>query len=160
VSNHIKREITTLQSSADCAAPPAGVERRRSPTPTTPLDFLCQLPARVMLDRLPSPALVIDGEGGVVYANPAFAALLGYPDATGPVDQSLSKLMEGDAQTPPHRILAASQAAAVISWRHIEGHLLHTVVSPTLLTCATDLLLLITLTDVTDLRWEHDGQEY
>ncbi len=45
-----------------------------------PMAVLNELPALVVLDRLPVPVLAIAEDGGaIVFANSAFADMLGYP---------------------------------------------------------------------------------
>ena len=135
--------------------PRPAIERRRRPPPATPRDYLQQLPALVLLNRLPTPTLAVGLDGEVIYANPASAAMLGHPDASDLTGQPLSSLMAGHAHTPAHDCVAALQAAAgtVVAWCHVDGYDVHAVVSKALLTRVTDPLLLITLIDVTDALW-------
>ncbi|MET0473583.1 MAG: hypothetical protein ABW001_02990 [Mycobacterium sp.] len=90
-----------------------------------------------------------------MYANPAFAAMLGYPDATAVTEWSLPSLMAGQSDGSARSCIAALRggAGSVADWWHVDGYRLHAVVSNALLTRATDPVLLITLTDVTDLLW-------
>jgi PAS domain-containing protein len=146
------------QSSAGChqeghgSLPP---ERRLRRAPATAHDYLSQLPALVLLNRLPTPALALELDGEIVFANPALAEMLGYPDPGALVECRLSDLMAGPEDTSPRSCVATLQAAAgaITDWRHADGYGLHAVVSKTLLRRNTDSVLLITLTDVTDLLW-------
>ncbi|OIN81417.1 PAS domain-containing protein [Mycobacterium malmoense] len=130
------------------------MERRRQPPPT-PRDYLQQLPAIVLLNRLPTPTLAVGLDGELIYVNPAFAAMLGYPDANTLTGQPLSRLMAGLAHLPGHDCVTALRAAAgtVAEWCHVDGYHVRTVVSKALLTRVTDPLLLVTLIDVTDVLW-------
>jgi PAS domain-containing protein len=54
------------------------VERRRNGhTGQTPMDTLKQLPALVVLERIPVPVLAIAQDGAVVFANSAFSEMVG-----------------------------------------------------------------------------------
>ncbi|HXA90671.1 MAG TPA: hypothetical protein VNW96_19310, partial [Mycobacterium sp.] len=56
---------------------------------------------------------------------------------------------------PPRDCVTALRAAGtvVIDWLHAEGFPVRTVVSDALLVRATDRILLITITDLTELMW-------
>jgi PAS domain-containing protein len=58
------------------------LERRRPrPVDQSPLEVLQQLPALAVLERLPEPALAVDREGTILFANGAFCDMLGHaPD--------------------------------------------------------------------------------
>ena len=60
----------------------ARIERRRSGTSgASPMDILKRLPAVVALERLPVPALAMARDGIILFANAAFAEMVGYaPD--------------------------------------------------------------------------------
>ncbi|MGA8330564.1 MAG: PAS domain-containing protein [Mycobacterium sp.] len=131
-------------------------ERRRRPPPTSPDEYLYALPALILLDRIPIPMLATGLDGVVVYTNPAFATMLGHhPDTVMLVGQSLPALLAGRSATPAHECVAALRAAgnAVVEWLHVEGFPVRSVVSDTLLFRATDQVLLIGITDVTELIW-------
>jgi PAS domain-containing protein len=54
------------------------LERRRSRPPNDcPIAILQQMPALVLLERFPVPVLVVAEDGAVLFANTAFAAMLG-----------------------------------------------------------------------------------
>ena len=58
------------------------LERRRPrPVDQSPLEVLLQMPALVVLERLPEPALAIDHEGTILFANGAFCDMLGHAPA-------------------------------------------------------------------------------
>ena len=56
------------------------IERRRRPRPNTVVGYLDELSARVLLDRLTIPAIAIDEDGIIAFANPACHTMLGYDD--------------------------------------------------------------------------------
>ena len=130
-------------------------ERRRQPPPSTPDGYLHELPALILLDRLATPMLATGLDGVLIYTNPAFATMLGHPDTTTLTKQPLPALLAGYSATPPHDCVTALRAVGtvVIDWLHAEGFPIRTVVSDSLLVRATDRILLISITDVTELMW-------
>lgn len=131
-------------------------ERRRRPSPSTPDECLYALPGLILLDRLPVPMLATGLDGIVVYTNPAFATMLGYhPDTITLTGQRLPALLAGHSATPPRDCVTALRAAGtvVVDWLHAEGFPVRTVVSDGLLVRATDPILLISITDITELIW-------
>jgi PAS domain-containing protein len=128
-------------------------EPRRQPPPSTPDGYhLHELPA---LDRLPTPVLATGLDGVLIYTNPAFATMLGYPGTTTLTEQPLPALLAGHSATPPRDCVTALRSAGtvVIDWLHAEGFPVRTVVSDALLVRATDPILLISITDITELMW-------
>ncbi len=130
------------------------IERRRSP-PSTPEGYLDQLPALILLERLAIPMLATRLDGVVVYANPAFATMLGHPNAITLTGLQLPALLAGHSATPPHDCVTALRAArnVVVDWLHAEGFPVRSVISDSLFVRATDRLLLIGATDITELMW-------
>jgi PAS domain-containing protein len=131
------------------------IERRRQPPPSTLDGYLRELPALILLDRLPTPTLATGLDGVLIYTNPAFATMLGYPDTTTLTEQPLPALLAGHSANPPRDCVTALRAAGtvVIDWLHAEGFPVRTVVSDALLGRATDRILLISITDITELMW-------
>jgi len=84
--------------------------------------------------------------------------MLGYPDTTTLTEQPLSALLAGHAATPPRDCVTALRAAGnvVISWLHAEDFPIRTVVSDVLLVRATDPILLISITDITEVTWNSE----
>jgi PAS domain-containing protein len=55
------------------------VERRRpAPPDQLPIEALQQLPAPMILERLPAPALAVDRAGTILFANGGFCDMVGY----------------------------------------------------------------------------------
>ncbi len=131
------------------------IERRHEPTPKGPAEYLDQLPALLLLDRLPTPVLAVGLDGGLVYTNPAFATLLGHTDARALIAQPLPGLLAGHAHTPARDCVAALKAAgnAIIAWCHAHGFPVQTLVSKPLLLRDDDPILLISMIDVTEYFW-------
>jgi hypothetical protein len=118
-----------------------------------PDGYLYELPALILLHRLPTPVLATGLDGVLIYTNPAFATMLGHPGTTTLTEQPLPALLAGHSATPPRDCVAALCAAGNvgIDWLHAEGFPVHTVVSEALL--ETDQILLISITDITEKMW-------
>ena len=131
------------------------VERRRQRRPGRPHEYLQQMPALVLLNRLPTPTLAVGLDGEVIYANPAFASMLGHDDTDTVMGQSLSQMMSGHSFCPAEDCVTALRGAGggFADWCHADGYNVKTVVSQALLTRRTDPLLLVTVIDVTDALW-------
>jgi PAS domain-containing protein len=130
-------------------------ERRRHP-PGTPEGYLQELPASVLLDRLATPMLAVRLDGVVVYTNPALATMLGHqPDSVALIGLPLSALLDGYSGTPPRDCVTALRAAGtlVVDWLHAEGFPVRSVISESVFVRATDQILLIGVTDITELMW-------
>jgi PAS domain S-box-containing protein len=54
------------------------VERRRNLHGLSPLATLKQLPALVVLERIPVPVLAIGHDGSILFTNTAFAEMVGF----------------------------------------------------------------------------------
>src|ERR1700761_9449422 len=55
------------------------VERRRpKPPDQLPIDDLQRMPALVVLERLPAPAVAVDRVGTILFANGSFCDMVGY----------------------------------------------------------------------------------
>jgi PAS domain-containing protein len=131
-------------------------ERRRRPSPSSAEEYLRALPAWVLLDRLAAPMLATGLDGIVVYTNPAFATMLGHhPDTVMLTGQPLPALLAGHSATPPRACVAKLRTASnvIVDWLHAEGFAVRSVVSETLFFRATDQILLIGVTDITELAW-------
>jgi PAS domain-containing protein len=131
-------------------------ERRRRPSPSSAEECLRALPGLLLLDRLTVPMLATGLDGVVVYTNPAFATMLGHhPDTVMLTGQLLPALLAGHSATPAHDCVTALRAAGnvIVDWLHAEGFPVRSVVSETLFFRATDQILLIGVTDITELIW-------
>ena len=95
-------------------------------------------------------------DGVVVYVNPAFATMLGHhPDNVMLTGLPLPALLAGHSATPPRDCVTALRAASnvIVDWLHVEGFPVRSVISETLFLRASDEILLIGVTDITELVW-------
>lgn len=131
-------------------------DRRKRPAAATPLEALAQLPASVLLDRMPTPTVGLATNGALVYANPAMASMLGHSEVDHLLEQGLSALLLGHEVRAPEDCVSTLRRGAegqIIDWCHADGFTIHTAVSSPLLQRATDPLLIFTIADITELLW-------
>ncbi|MCP9276808.1 PAS domain-containing protein [Mycolicibacterium arenosum] len=131
-------------------------DRRRRTQPTDLAGLLDQLPARVLLDRMPGAVLGLGLDGVVAYSNPAAVSLFGYlGDAM--LGLSAQTLLAEHPDATPQQCISVLRAAGrgdVVTWRHAEGFAMHTAISTPLLLRATDPFLMIYITDETESHWD------
>lgn len=128
-------------------------ERRRRPRPATITGYLEQLPAVVLLRRLPIPMLAVADDGIIVFVNPACQVMLGNPGATI-TGQPLNHFLQVNATTAPDGVATLRDAAGeVTTWLGADDEIIEVVVSQPLLVRAEDPILFVGLTDVTEWVW-------
>jgi PAS domain-containing protein len=109
-----------------------------------------------LLDRLAVPMLAVRVDGVVVYTNVAFATMLGHQaDTISLIGQRLPELLAGHSATPPRDCVTALRAAGtmVVDWLHAEGLPVRGLISESVFVRASDQILLIGVTDITELMW-------
>ncbi|MFH5208731.1 PAS domain S-box protein [Antrihabitans spumae] len=129
------------------------MRERRGPHPDTPQGYLAQLPALVLLDRLPVPLLAVSYDGVIVHANPAFEEMLGY-ETTVLHDQPIETVMEtADAPRTATSSLMCGHRGRVITLRHVDGSAVRAVASESVLMRKDDPLSLVVFHDITEQLW-------
>jgi PAS domain S-box-containing protein len=131
----------------------ADVDRRQnSQDELNPMALLSQLPALVVLERLPVPVLAIAEDGTIVFANTAFAEMLGYSsDAvrslkfaeifhTMPVDESAVSVVRANADL-------------IVELVHSDTSIVRARLSKSALLRGTDPVALATFQDLTEQLW-------
>jgi len=130
-------------------------EERRRPIPDTPLGYLEQLPALVLLERLPVPVLAVESDGTVVHANSAFEEMLGYPVASlrgHPVSELLA--LDDDAPTGADAVEhLRGSATSPVDLAHQDGSRVRALVSRPILRRQDDPVTLVCFHDVTEQLW-------
>jgi PAS domain S-box-containing protein len=129
------------------------VERRRSRGPgDSPMDNLGQLPAAVALERLPLPALAMSCDGVVLFANTAFAEMVGY-EQDGLAGSALPEIFDG----VPAGVAALSSGDAVadvvVQLRHREGWTVRARMSTSATLRPDDPVVLVTFDNLTERLW-------
>ena len=128
------------------------IERRRNGSAADPpMDILRRLPAVVVLERLPVPALAMARDGVILFANMAFAEMVGYEQ-----DRLTGSAFPEIFHTVPVALcgLAGVDALAnlVVELRHCEGWTVRARMSK-LAVMRRDDPVLVTFEDVTEQLW-------
>ena len=132
---------------------PGGDRRRAGQATRSPFSLLEQMPALVILERIPVPVVAIGQDGAILFANAAFAAMLGQ---TPKALQSLKfhqvfhnlPLDESD----PVALLRA-YADEVVELLHRDGSLVLARMSKSAMTRRDDPVALATFCDLTEQLW-------
>jgi PAS domain S-box-containing protein len=127
---------------------------RRSPRPPNqpPIDELQRMPALVVLERLPAPALAVDRMGTILFANGAFCDMVGYlPDelASMSFEDIFHRLPADDRWVA----LVGTGAKRLVELRHRDGHSLWASMSKSAMRRRDDTVALVTFHDRTEELW-------
>ncbi|ORW40696.1 PAS domain-containing protein [Mycobacterium paraense] len=118
------------------------------------------MPALVVLDRLPSPALAVDRLGAILFANGSFCDMLG---------RSCDELLEMEFDHLFYRLpaddgwvaLVGTGAKRLVELRHKSGHSVWASMSKSAMRRRDDTIALVTFHDRTDELWHStDGPRY
>lgn len=129
------------------------VERRRDRQATQPpMSVLRELPALVVLERIPVPVVAIAHDGVILFANRAFAEMLGYDPET-----VLSLKFEQIFHTMPVDESAVSVVRAhadlIVELLHMDGSTVRAKMSKSALMRGDDPVALATFQDLTEQLW-------
>jgi PAS domain S-box-containing protein len=129
------------------------IERRRAGrSGDSPTDILEQLPAVVVLERLPAPTLAMARDGIMLFANTAFAEMVGYSQ-----DMLAGLAFPEVFQTVPATACALSSVDAlsnlVVELRHCEGWTVRAKMSKSALMRRDDPVVLVTFENLTERLW-------
>ncbi len=102
-------------------------------------------------------------DGVVVYTNPAFASLLGHHrDTITLTGKRLPELLVGHSATSPRDCVTALRNTdnVIVDWLHADGLPVRSVISETLFVRGADEILLIGITDITELVWTNPPKSH
>jgi len=132
------------------------MERRQTPPPTI-VGYLEQLPAIVLLDRLPVPFVAVQPDSSIAYVNREFEQLLGYEPAmlTGVAIETVW----ANVPTAGGSAFAELQnyAGTIAELQHSDDYLVRAIVSRSVFVREDDPIVLVAVHDVTEQLWI-DGQ--
>ena len=143
----------------DCPRDGAGmddsrrIERRRNGgSGDSPMDVLTRLPAVMVLERLPVPSLAMARDGIILFANTAFAEMVGYRQ-----DRLAGLAFPEVFHTVPAALCVLSGVDAlanlVVELRHCEGWTVRARMSNSALMRRDDPVVLVTFDDLTERLW-------
>ena len=129
------------------------VERRRNGrTSLSPMATLKQLPALVVLERIPVPVLAIANDGALVFANSAFSEMVGRaPDDV--VSLKFEEIFHLPLSEEPAVTVVQSLANEVVELAHRDGSSVRALMSRSALIRADDDIALATFQDLTEQLW-------
>jgi PAS domain S-box-containing protein len=114
---------------------------------------LKELPALVVLERIPVPVLAIGDDGSILFANTAFADMMGYE----PEETLLLRFEQIFHQAPASdSLLATVHALAnmVVELAHKDGSVVRAMMSKSALRRVDDQFALAAFQDLTEQLWE------
>ena len=116
------------------------------------MDVLTRLPAVVALERLPVPVLAMSRDGIILFANAAFAEMVGYEQ-----DGLAGSVFPEIFHTVPAGLAALSGVDAlanlVVRLRHCEGWTVRARMSNSAMVRRDDPVVLVTFDDLTERQW-------
>jgi len=125
--------------------------RRNGRSGDSPMDVLTRLPAVVVLERVPVPSLAMTGDGIILFANTAFAEMVGYPQ-----DRLAGLAFPEIFHTVPAALYALSGADAlanlVVELQHCEGWTVRARMSKSALMRCDDPVV-VTFENLTERLW-------
>ena len=129
------------------------VERRRNArSGDSPTDVLTQLPAVVVLERIPVPTLAMARDGIILFANTAFAEMVGHRQ-DGLAGLAFPEIFH----TVPAVVGALSGVDAlanlVVELQHCEGWTVRARMSKSALMRSDDPVVLVTFENLTEQLW-------
>jgi PAS domain S-box-containing protein len=129
------------------------VERRASGgSGDSPTDILRRLPAVVALERLPVPSIALTGDGIILFANTAFAQMVGYEQ-----ERLAGSAFPEIFHTAPAALCALSGVDAVanlvMELRHGEGWIVRVRMSKSAMMRRDDPVVLVTFDNLTEQLW-------
>lgn len=141
---------------ADEADHYVGVERRRSTSAgQSPIEVLHQLPATVVLDRLPIPVLGVGCDGSIAFANAALCALLGHrhDDVCA---LRCNQIFRSCSATEPALGFIRAHGNELVTLIHSQGYSVRAWMSKSALLRHHDPMVLVTFRECTEQLWRHD----
>jgi PAS domain S-box-containing protein len=131
--------------------PPDNWRPRRQLT-LSPKEMLEELPVFAVLEGMLTPILAVDHDGTVVFANAAFATMVGYSrEAVMSLD--IGQLMH--TRTPSESAVAVTKAQAdqIVELCHRDGSSVHARMSKSALLRSDDPVAVVVFHDMTEQIW-------
>jgi PAS domain S-box-containing protein len=129
------------------------MERRRDGhDDRSPMSLLREMPALVLLERFPVPVLAIAEDGEVLFANGAFAEMVGYrtEDVTAAHFTEIFHRLPADDSAV---MVVRAHAELVVELMHRDGSIVRARMSKSALVRGDDPVALATFTDLTERLW-------
>lgn len=116
--------------------------------------ILKELPALVVLERIPVPVLAIAEDGAVLFANTAFSEMVGW-DSDEVLSLKFDDIFHLPLTTESESPISVVQALAnmVVELAHRDGSSVRALMSKSALIRADDNIALATFQDLTEQLW-------
>jgi PAS domain S-box-containing protein len=132
------------------------MDRRRTVQASrSPMEALEQLPALVLLERIPVPTLAVLRDGTIVFANSAFAEMVGR-DADEVVSLKFHDVFYAAPTTESVLSVVDGLANMVVELAHKDGSIVRALMSRSALRRSDDEIALATFQDLTEQLWIHE----
>lgn len=133
------------------------VERRRNGSSSdTPADILTRLPVVVVLERIPVPTVAMARDGNILFANTAFAEMVGHTQ-----ERLAGAEFPRIFNTDPAALTALSGVDAlanmVVELEHCEGWTVRARMSKSALMRHDDPVVLVTFENLTERLWINEA---
>jgi PAS domain S-box-containing protein len=117
-----------------------------------PIDELSRMPALVVLERLPAPAIAVDRAGTILFANGSFCDMVGYsPDQL--TSMNFEDLFYRLSADDGWIALIGTGAKRVVELRNSGGHSVWASMSKSAMRRRDDTVALVTFHDRTEEMW-------
>jgi PAS domain S-box-containing protein len=132
------------------------VDRRRTVQASrSPMEVLTELPALVLLERIPVPTLAVLQDGTIVFANSAFAEILGR-SAEEVLALKFHDIFYGALENESVLSLVDGLANMVVELAHRDGSTVRALMSRSAMRRADDAIALATFQDLTEALWANE----
>ena len=129
------------------------VERRRDGQDAqSPMAVLKELPALVVLERFPVPVLAITEDGTILFANKAFADMLGY-SAKAVTALKFRQIFHTLPAEESAVSVVRAHADLIVELMHEDGSIVRARMSKSALLRGDDPVALATFQDLTEQLW-------
>ncbi|MCT7660151.1 PAS domain-containing protein [Mycobacterium deserti] len=110
------------------------------------------MPARVVLERMPVPVLAIGEDGSLMFANAAFAEMLGHSAETLAA-LKFHEIFQAATRDEPPVSLVHAYAGEIVALMHADGSVVRAKMSKSALLRENELMALATFDDLTEQLW-------
>jgi PAS domain S-box-containing protein len=129
--------------------------RRNAQAGKSPIEALEQLPALVLLERIPVPTLAVLQDGTIVFANKAFAEMVGR-DADEVVLLKFQDVFHTPLDAGSVLSVVDGLANMVVELAHQDGSTVRALMSRSALRRSDDEIALATFQDLTEHLWVNE----
>jgi PAS domain S-box-containing protein len=113
------------------------------------------LPALVVLERIPVPVLAIDQDGAILFANTAFAEMMGFePEEV--LSLRFQEIFHEASASDPLLSVVHALANMVVKLAHKDGSMVRALMSKSALLRSDDQFALAAFQDLTEQLWEEE----